>query len=190
MVKETKDYIDAVQKKFPFLSKSELNKIITYGLKRYAWVNRMHGDVLLRNMTDEPMTAHCGYLGFDTFTHYLRWVVKWRMKERILYRLKRIPWDGYYYIGLDEQQHKAVKKSKKIKHFKNIFLTKIQKELYHNKIVKHIWRVPWAADCGWKFFVEKLDTDKAEYIGENQYEKYHECFLGRYNDGSTSVDNS
>ena len=61
-------------------------------------------------------------------------------------------------------------------------LTKIKKELYHNKIVKHIWRVPWPTDCGWKFFLEKLNTDQAEYIGENLFELYHDCFQGKYKD--------
>jgi hypothetical protein len=50
-------------------------------------------------------------------------------------------------------------------------------------------------DCGWKFHVDKLKTEHAEYLGENQYEKYHQCFLGRFKDGpapavneSTSTD--
>lgn len=177
MVKQVKDYVDRVQEKFPYLSKSEINKIITFGLKRYSWINKMHGDVLLKNMTEEPMTAHCGNMGIDTFTQFLRWCTKWRMKERILYRLKGTKWDGYYYIGLNDKDHEIIKNQKRIKHFRNVYLTKIKKELTHNKIVTHIWRVPWIEDCGWKFFIEKLDSDKAEYIGENQYAKYHKCFL-------------
>ena len=86
-VKEVKHYVEAVQKKFPILSKSEINKIISYGLKRYAWANRQHCDVLFRNLTDEPMVAHCGYLGYDSLKHYFRWMTKWRMKERVLWKL-------------------------------------------------------------------------------------------------------
>jgi hypothetical protein len=37
-------------------------------------------------------------------------------------------------------------------------------------------------DCGWKFFVKELKSEHAEYLGENQYEKYHQCFLGRSED--------
>ena len=121
-------------------------------------------------------------LGYDTFKFYLRWVTKFRLKERIMFRLKRKQWDGYYYIGLDEKDHNIINKQGKKKHFKNIYLTKIKKELYHNKIVKHIWRVPWPTDCGWKFFLEKLNTDQAEYIGENLFELYHDCFQGKYKD--------
>ena len=46
-------------------------------------------------------------------------------------------------------------------------------------------------DCGWKFFVEEFETSKAEYVGENNYEKYHQCFLGRFNHGyAPDVDTS
>jgi len=50
--------------------------------------------------------------------------------------------------------------------------------------------VPWIEDCGWKFFVNKLNKEKAEYRGENQYAKYHKCFLGRNNNGSESTNNA
>ena len=182
MIKEGKHYVKEVQKKFPFLTESELNKILTYGLKRYVWANKMHCDVLLCNRIDEPINIFSGLLGYDTFKFYLRWVTKFRLKERIMFRLKRKQWDGYYYIGLDEKDHNIINKQGKKKHFKNIYLTKIKKELYHNKIVKHIWRVPWPTDCGWKFFLEKLNTDQAEYIGENLFELYHDCFQGKYKD--------
>ena len=56
MVKQVKDYVDRVQEKFPYLSKSEINKIITFGLKRYSWINKMHGDVLLKNMTEHKQS--------------------------------------------------------------------------------------------------------------------------------------
>ena len=79
--------------------------------------------------------------------------------------------------------------------FTDVYLTKLKKELYHLKYIKHIWRIPYPMDCGWKFHVDKLKTEHAEYLGENQYEKYHQCFLGRFKDGpapavneSTSTD--
>lgn len=185
MVTEVKDYVDKVQNVFPEFSKSEINKIITYGLKRYSWANKTHCDVLLRNLTEQAFTAHCGTLGYDRLKHYHRWITKWRMKERALFFLRKKKWDGYYYIGLTQrQQNELIKIGKKVT-FKKIYLTKLKSELHHLKYVKHIWRVPWIEDCGWKFYREELRTDQAEYIGENQYEKYHQCFLGRSSNGST-----
>ena len=185
MVKEVKHYVSEVQKKFPFLSEQEINKILTYGLKRYLWVNKMHCDVLICNRIGEAINAFCGRLWIDVYKHYLNWVSKFRMKERVLWRLNRVKWDGFYYIGLDDTDHAKIVHQGKVKKFKNVYLTKIKKELYHNKIVKHIWRVQWPTDCGWKFFLNKL-TIKAEYVGPNQYEVYHDCFLGKYKDGGIS----
>lgn len=190
MIVEVADYVDRVQEKFPFFTKSEINKILTFGLKRFAAVNKMHGDVLLYTKDGEDaFTAHCGPLGADPLCHYFRWMTKWRMKERILFKLRNEKWDGYYYIGLTDEEHKKIRKGKVIT-FRNIYLTKLKKELFHNKLITHIWKVPWPADCGWKFFVEKLKTDKAEYIGENQYAKFHKCFLKGIVDGHASNDNS
>jgi hypothetical protein len=102
--------------------------------------------------------------------------------------MRRTKWDGYYYIGLNEDQHNSLKKGKIIT-FTDIYLTKVKKELFHDPRVKHIWRVPYPMDCGWKFHIDKLKTEHAEYLGENQYEKYHQCFLGRFKNGSSSVIN-
>lgn len=182
MVKEVKDYVDAVQKEFPYFTKSEINHILTFGLKCLTYVNKMRCDVLFKDTRKYKYIAYIGSLTKNTFKHYLNWVTKWRMKERVLFYLRKDQWDGYYYIGLNDEQHNEIMKQKgKTKHFKNIYLTLIEKELYHNKLVTHIWRVPFLTKCGFKFFLEKFNSDKAEYRGENQYAKYHKCFLGRYN---------
>ena len=189
MVKTVESYLDAVQKKFPYICKDDLKLIIEFGLSRYLKANRLHADVLLRNNIDDNMLIHCGNLGFDALSHWFRWHVKWRMKERVLYRFRGEKWDGYYYIGLDDECHKKILRQGKTKTFTNTYLVKIKKEFHHERWAKHIWRIPYPADCGWKFFVEKVSSDKAEYIGETNYEDYHQCFLGRYNNRLASVNN-
>lgn len=190
MQKDVRDYIPQIQQKFPMFTWTEIYNILSYGLKIYAWVNKMRCDVLMCNRNEEVMTMFQGRLGYDTLKHYKQWMMKWRMKERILYTLKKKKWDGYYYIGLYDWQHNEIIKQRKKKTFKNVYLTKIKNELHHAKYVKYIWRVPWPADCGWKFFVDNFSSDKAEFVEENNYEKYHQCFLGRNNNGSESVDDA
>ena len=189
MVKEVKHYVPIIQQRYNWLSKSEINKILTFGLKMYAFANAMHADVLICYRADDNLTAHCGPLGFDSLKHYYRFLTKNRMRERVLYKLRKEKWDGYYYIGLREEEHKNIKKSGKFVAFNNIYLTKVKKELFHAPFIKHIWRVPYPMDCGWKFHVDKLRTEHAEYLGENQYEKYHQCFLGRFKNGPSSIVN-
>ena len=108
------------------------------------------------------------------------------MRQRVLSKLKKEKWDGYYYIGLTEEQQQQTKKRGKKVTFRNVYLTKLLKELHHTPYIEHIWKVPWVDDCGWKFFVKKLQTDKAEYLGKNQYAKYHQCFLERDVEGYAS----
>lgn len=177
-IKNVSNYVEQVQQQFPILSKSELIKIIQFGLKRYAYANRNHCDVLLCNRTKSPINAFCGRLTIDTLKHYKQWHVKWRMKERLLSHLKKEQWDGYYYIGVDQKTHDELLKQKgKFKHFGNVYLVKIKKEFRHERWCKHIWRVPFPIDCGWKFFREDYKSDKAEYVEENDYSKYHTAFL-------------
>lgn len=186
MVTQVKDYLDAVQKRFPYLSKEELTKIIEYGLRKYVKVNLMHGDVLFKNLTDEPMSMMCGMLMNDKLRQFMIWLTKWRMKERILFKFRKEVWDGYYYIGINTKQHKELLKQGKTKTFKNVFFTKLRKELLHNKIVTHVWRVPYAADCGWKFFVKEYRTKDAEYVGKNDFYSNHTCYLKRLEDDADS----
>lgn len=188
MVKEVKDYIEKIQERYPFLTQSEISKIISYGLQKYAWVNKRHADVAIYYRKD-PMIIHCGPLGSNALIHYYRFLQKNRMKERCLFYLKKQEWDGYYYIGLREEEQKELTKRGRNVHFKNVYLTKLKKELYHIPSVKHIWRVPSKGDLGWRFFREEYITDQAQYIGKNHYEKYHQCFLGRFKEGSTSSSN-
>lgn len=186
-VKQVADYVERVQKRFPILSKSEINKILTFGMKRYAYVNMWHCDVNVQNRLDETLSTICGLLVRDGLKHFFIWHLKWRMKERALFRFRKKPWDNYYYIGLSEEDHQEIIKQKSsTKKFKKIYLTKLEGELHHLRWVKRIWRVPYPLDCGWKFFMEELKTDKAEYVGTNDYGKYHTYLLKRDEDGSAS----
>lgn len=189
MVKTLESYLDDVQEQFPFMCKDDLKTILEFGLSRYLKANRLHGDVLLRNKVEDNMLIHCGRLGYDALANWYRWHTKWRMKERILSKFREEPWDGYYYIGLDDKEQEIISKQGKNKTFTKVHLVKLKKEFHHEKWCKHIWRIPWPIDCGWKFFVDKVSSDKAEYVESNNYEDYHQCFLGRFNNGHASTDN-
>lgn len=186
-----KDYLEKVQEKFPYLTKKEIEAILEYGMYSYVRACKMHCDVNLHKTDGERQ----GIFRQDYFMNRLRvfqyWVTKWRMKERYLFKMRKLKWDGYYYIGItkNEKEHVEIKGKRVI--FHNVFFTKLENELHHQKHIKKIWRVPMIADCGWKFYVQDFETTKAEYVGENNYEKYHQCFLGRFNHGyAPDVDTS
>lgn len=184
MVKEVKDYVQKVQEKYPYLTDAQISKILIFGLRRYAWAIRMHCDIQLSNRIDDVMSIYTNYSREDRLKNFRIWLTKYRMKERAIYRMKKKIWDGYYYIGLNQEDHDIIKKQGKLKHFKHIYMTKVKRELFHYKIVKHIWRVPWPIDCGWKFFLEKYDTKHAEYVGPNRFDLYQDCYNNKYNYGT------
>lgn len=177
------DYVPIVQKKFPIFTKEDLSTIIHYGLVMYAYANRQHCDVIFYKKSDpESISLITGMLGCNTLMHFWRWVNKWRMKERLFYKLKGKKWDGYYYFGLTEEQHNQLTAQKrKKKEIKNTHFVLVKEELRHLKWVKHIWRIPWPMYHGWKFWAKSQKSDKFEYIGKNNYELYHQCFLGKFN---------
>ena len=175
-IRQVKDYVDKLQEKFPILSKSEINKICTYGLKKFAYANRQHCDITLCNRSEDVYTAGCGRIYLDDQKFWRNWYMKWRMKERLLYHLKKIKWDGYYYIGVGYDQHEELMAQRGKKHFRNVYPVKVKSELYHERWCKHIWRIPYPIDCGWKFFREKIDTNKAEYVGPTKYPKIHKYY--------------
>lgn len=194
MVKTVSDYVAKVQERYPMFSWTEVYKILTHGLRMYSLVNRMHCDVAMYNRKpNEIASVYCNtrFYPWLVLKHYKYWKHKWRMKERALYRLRHTKWDGYYYIGLydDDGKHKSLlrQKNKKLKTVKDVYLVKVKKELYHEKYIKYIWRVKWPSDCGWKFYVDKLQAENIEFVEENNYEKHHQCFLGRYDPGSGTV---
>lgn len=206
MVKEKtlKDYIDKVQEQFPFLCKKDINTILVYGLYMYEYANRQHCDVIfVRDRKYDSITTATGHIITDWQYFWFNWHTKWRMKERFLYRRQKKVWDGYYYIGMTEEEHKQFSKGGKRKTLRNKYLTKIRAEFHHFRSIKHVWRVPWPKEEGWKFFIDKLTSDQFEYVGSNEYTDYHQWTrkeeVNADNnqpiqqgvvDGSTSIDDS
>lgn len=189
MVTESKDYMEELQKQFPEWAKSELKEVVDYGLKIFDFANSNGADVTLHKRGADKIIIHCGPLGYDSLKHYRRFVLKHGLKERVLWKLKRKTHDGYYYIGLTQAQHEKILKQKgKEKVFTKVLPVRIINEIYHDKVKKHIWRIKYPTNCGFKFYADKLTTTSAEYIGENKYAKYHQCFLGGNHNGSTSAD--
>lgn len=173
MVTTIDDYMQVVCERFPQLTEKEIKKILTFGFRMYHYVNKMGCDVLVKDDVTNKYTMFTGNLGYCPLKHYNRGLFKWRMKERTLYRLKKIEWDGYYYFGVNEEKYQDIKKQLETKNRRNIqigkmFFYKVLKEIEHDHSVKHIFKVKYPIDCGYKFIVNKYSTKELEYIGENK----------------------
>lgn len=101
-------YYKQVQERFPYLSLKQIEKIIQHGLRRFFFINKHGGDVLLKS---NYYTSYVGRLFFRTDAFWKYWTIKWAVKVRIKYCMNRTPFNGKYYFILTEDQYKKYIKS-------------------------------------------------------------------------------
>lgn len=113
-----------------------------------------------------------------------------KVKLRVMYKRKKIEWDGYYYFARNKAQYEAylAKKNRKVGRptkkftFEHVFAYKIFDEC---NIIESgayaIFRIPYAWNRGFKFYEPKLVTDEAELVIERNPLKFKEILLSEYN---------
>jgi hypothetical protein len=79
---------------------SDIKRILTYSWKVLYLHNSYGGDTLIK---DSTMWFYIGNLKKDPIKHFLYYINKLSIRLRVLYRKKKIPWDGYYYFALTEK---------------------------------------------------------------------------------------
>ncbi len=181
-VKTIKDYYEIIYSKFPEVSKQDIKRILNYGWKSLYLHNSYGGDVFL---SDKNLWCYIGFLKRNSLQYFAYYKRKLRIKIRVLYRRKKIPWDGYYYFALTEKQYENYlaqmnKRGRKRKKFNygNIILYKIKEEC---KVIgsnrKYIFRVPYLSDFGFAFYKPDFTTDKAELIETRDIQKFKDILV-------------
>lgn len=167
--KYIKDYYEIVHSLFPDVTISDIKRILNFGWKSLYLHNSYGGDTLIR---DNDMWCYIGFLKKDPIKHYLYYIKKTCVKLRVLYKRYKIPWDGYYYFALSNQQYEYYlsqqnKRGRPKKNFKfiNVFLYQLLDECKlaeHEK--RYIFRIPYISTIKFKFYIPELITNKAEQI--------------------------
>ena len=111
MLKEVKDYIPELQKKFPYLCKKDIKTIVDYGWRALYYYTLFGCDTLV---TKQGFWCYIGFLTKDSFKHFNYYIKKLCRKIKMIYRKNKgiKDWDGYYYIGLNEEEYTLFKKSR------------------------------------------------------------------------------
>lgn len=167
--KTLKDYYNIMFLKYPDVSKLDIRRILNFSWKSLYLHNSYGGDTFIK---DKDIWCYIGHLKKDSLKYFLYYIKKLSLKLRVLYRRKKIPWNGYYYFALSQSQYdkfigntKKRGRPKKYFTFENIVLYQILDECkikeYNNQ---YIFRVPYIDTVKFRFFVPKLITDKAELI--------------------------
>lgn len=174
IIKKVKDYVPIVQERFPELSEKEINRILLFGWRMYYYVNSRGCDVLIEDNVLHKFRAYTGFLQNDLLKRYQYSLRKWRLHDRMMYRLKRKEWDGYYYIGIRNDQLNSMEKqmaspTRQYITFTNAYCYKVLDEIKHDKAVDYIFRFKYPMDVGFKFYQKKLRVKASdlEFVGLN-----------------------
>lgn len=170
------DYVDSVQEKFPGVKKSDIKRILRYLFKQIYLINVYGGDVCLKN---KNLWTYFGHLTKNSLKHFDNYRVKQMIKIKILNKRLQIPWDGYYYFALTENQQQFVNSQKKSKgrpkkhiNYGNILMYKLLEvcEL-GTPNGQYFYRVPSITFLGNCLYKENYSTDKAEFIKQQDPRK-------------------
>ena len=180
--KTVKDYYEAMFAKFPQIPQSDMKRILNFSWKSLYLHNSYGGDTFV---TDKDLWCYIGYLKCDSIKHFLYYIKKLTIKLRVLYKRKKIPWDGYYYFALSQRQYdqfigtrKKRGRPKKKFIFERIYLYQILDECKIQESSKsYIFRVPYIDTIKLKFFVLQLITDKAELISIRDPLKFKDILI-------------
>lgn len=167
--KTIKDYYNQLYMIFPSISKSDINRILTFSWKSLYLHNSYGGDTLI---ADKDIWCYIGNLKKDPLKHFYYYIRKLTVKLRVLYRRKQIKWDGYYYFALSDQQYQSYleqknKRGRPRKYFKfgTVYLYKILDECKINEhYKKYIFRIPYISELKIKQFTRDLVTSDAELL--------------------------
>lgn len=170
MVQKTiQDYYDQIYKEYPTVSKSDIKRILQYGFKSLYLHCSYGGDVLLNRL---GFWFYCGQLTNNSVRWFEYYKRKIKIKLRVLYKRKQIPWNGYYYFALSENQYNDYlsQKNKKGRPKKNftfshVVLYKIYDECNITESGKvAIFKIPMSIDLGFDYYKKEMITDKAELV--------------------------
>lgn len=168
-IKTLKDYYEQLYKMFPDVPKEDIKKICSYGWKCLYLYNSAGADTIIK---DNNFWCYIGYLKQDSLKYFKYYIKKLATKLRLLYKRKKVTWNGKYYFALTEQQYQyylsqqnSRGRKRKNFNFKGIMLYQLLDECKiceHEK--KYIFEIPYISDIGFKVYIENITTDKAKLI--------------------------
>lgn len=167
--KYIKDYYENLFKAFPKVSHSDIMLILNYSWKSIYLHNSYGGDTVISN---SGFWCYIGNLRKDPLKHFYYYIRKLTVKLRVLYRRKKIEWDGYYYFALSNSQYESYLnqknkrgRPKKYFNFGTVYLYEILDECKINEHYKqYIFRIPYISKIKIKQFIPELITGNAELI--------------------------
>lgn len=184
-LKKVQDYYDKLFEIYPDVPQRDIKRIMQYGLKSFLINNNYGADVLLQSPT---MWLYCGRLMNDSIKYFEYYKRKMIIKIRINHTRLNIPWDGYYYFALYQNQYEEYLKQKNKrgrpkKNFKygNIILYKYFDECnLRNSSAVALFKITFHSDLGLSLYKPNFETDKAQIILERNPLSFKDILISNY----------
>lgn len=184
-LKKVQDYYEELFKLYPDIPKRDIKRIMQFGLKSFLLHNNYGGDVLIQG---PELWLYCGKLMKDSIKYFEYYRRKMITKIRINHKRLEIPWDGYYYFGLNASEYDEYLKQKnkrgrpkKIFDYGNVYLYKYYDECnLRNSGCVAIFRISLNSDFGFSLYKANFKTDKAELILEREPLTFKDILTSNY----------
>ena len=181
-IKKISDYYKALYELYPEVPKKDIERIMTYGWKLLYLHNIYGGDTLIQ---DRGIWCYIGRLTKDSVKHFHYYIKKLTIKFRVLYKKKKIPYNGYYYFALSDSQYENFlsqhnKRGRKRKTFQygNQVLYKILDECRINEYSrKYIFKVPIITDVGFRLYKKNFISGEAELVEIREPMKFKDILI-------------
>lgn len=176
MVTSVETYLDTLCEAYPTISRTDIKKIVEYGWRLLYYYNLRGCDTLVVSQ-NHKYWFYIGQLTKDSIAHFNYYSKMLRRKLRVLYSRKKIEWDGYYYIGLTDEEILELKtilskKGRKQKYF--TFQNKVSLKVYDEAKIYYSWskciiRYKYPIDLGYTHLRKELNCEKPEIVLEREH---------------------
>lgn len=170
------DVMPQVYEKFNILPKKEVKRLVVHGFRRMHSAIKFGCAISIMSHRND-LVMYLGKLTLNKKEQIKQYSVRRDRKLRKIEGWKKTPFDGWYYIGLNENT--AVKwaelniKSKTIARFENVIPRKIKEELYYKDKKIYVFRYKRKTFKGWAFWADSLKVRKLEYLGYAEERKFY-----------------
>jgi len=172
------DLVPEVQEKFKELSLKEVRSLLLHGFRRLHACMKFGCAITIN--TSKILNCYV-YIGSITMQPKQQIIAYSKRRDRKLRKIEgwqRLPFDGYYYIGLTESKLEEWvndnKNARSLLTFKRVIPRKIIKELYYKAPVVYIFRIELKKFKGWSHWVVEKKYRNVTYMGKSVERKFIE----------------
>ena len=169
-VKYIEDYYPQIKEKFPEIPDYYIDKILKHGMRSLYALTTAGADVCIK----APKNRFVMFFGklftnVDLCSKY--YIMKYKIKLRLQYKIKNRIWNGYYYFGLTEEDYQKYipEKRGRIKNkitFDSLCIYKMKEEVFLFRKYKYFFKIKMEKEGNFTIMLENYSTRNIEMVAK------------------------